>query len=138
MKNNYCPCHSKKLYKNCCKTYHEGTLAKNALQLMRSRYSAYALNLVDYIIKTTSLENPSYKVDLKKFSEEVLEFCLKTKFEDLKILDFFEKENFATVTFKAYLFQNNQDISFVEKSYFEKVNNRWLYKYGEIIKDIPF
>lgn len=44
---NLCPCHSQKCYEECCKRYHEGAAAENALILMRSRYSAYALQLAD-------------------------------------------------------------------------------------------
>ena len=49
-----CPCGSQDSYKNCCKPLHRGEPAKSAVQLMRSRYSAYALSLPDYIIATPS------------------------------------------------------------------------------------
>jgi len=46
--------------------------------------------------------------------------------------NFEEKGLFATVTFVAHLSQNQQDASFTEKSYFEKVNGKWLYLNGEL------
>ena len=53
-----CPCGSDKTYGECCGLYHAGWLAENCLHaptpeaLMRSRYSAYALNLADYLLGT--------------------------------------------------------------------------------------
>ncbi len=58
-----CPCGLKKLYSECCGQYHSGQAAPTAEALMRSRYSAYTLNNVDYIIDTTW---PCQQVALKK------------------------------------------------------------------------
>ncbi len=52
-KNSKCPCGSGKKYKICCFRLHKGLLAKNALELMKSRFSAYAVGDANYIIKTT-------------------------------------------------------------------------------------
>lgn len=118
---NLCPCHSGKSYSDCCEPLHKGTPAENALKLMRSRYSAYALNKPDYIIKTTHPSNH----DLSR--ESIIEFSQSTKFEQLVIHDFQESGNEATVTFTAYLSQDGHDATFTEKSYFKKVNGVWLY-----------
>ena len=56
MKNStaLCPCQSGDSYENCCKPYHQHQrLPKTALPLMRSRYSAYVLQHIDYLIETT-------------------------------------------------------------------------------------
>jgi SEC-C motif-containing protein len=48
-----CPCGSGKLYSNCCKRYIKGK--ENAPipeALMRSRYTAYVLHEIDYIMDT--------------------------------------------------------------------------------------
>ncbi len=45
-----CPCGSGLKYKKCCQKYHKGALPSTALLLMKSRYSAYALGLADYIM----------------------------------------------------------------------------------------
>lgn len=47
-----CPCGSDPL-DDCCGRYHQGHPAPTAEALMRSRYSAYALGLVDYLRDTT-------------------------------------------------------------------------------------
>ncbi len=135
MKNNHdetieCPCKSGKLYKECCKPFHMGKSADSPLTLMRSRYAAYALNLAEYIIQTTHRENSEFTFNTKDWAKKISEFSLHTEFRDLEILDFEDKSPFATVTFFAHLFQNGKDVSFKEKSLFEKVKDKWLYKHG--------
>ena len=118
-----CPCHSGKAYADCCETYHKGFPAQTALALMRSRYSAYALGLVDYIITTSQTGK---QIDKR----EIEAFCASTRFADLEILDVQESENEATIKFKAVLFQGNRDASFIETSQFLKKDNQWLYVSG--------
>ncbi|MCB1180834.1 MAG: SEC-C domain-containing protein [Chlamydiia bacterium] len=122
-----CPCHSGKDYQQCCMPYHEGTLPKDALTLMRSRYSGYALGKVDYIIDTS---HPDIKKNLKRSELEM--FCKIVDFHDLKILKTELVEPISTVTFRAILKQNERDISFTEKSFFEKIDGRWIYTRGEL------
>lgn len=126
-KIDLCPCHSGKKYPDCCKKYHEGTLPENALALMRSRYSAYALHLAEYIMNTTHPENPSYSTQRMQWKKQILQFSSETLFEGLKIQEFIDGEKMATVTFTAYLKQGSKDVTFTEKSQFVKVNGRWLY-----------
>jgi SEC-C motif domain protein len=50
-----CPCGNPLAYADCCGSYHAGHAqqpAPDALALMRSRYSAYALGLTDYLLAT--------------------------------------------------------------------------------------
>ena len=49
-----CPCQSSQPYTDCCQPFHTGQRQpENAEQLMRSRYAAYALQQIDYIVRTT-------------------------------------------------------------------------------------
>lgn len=49
-----CPCGSQTEFSQCCEPLHLGQkTAQTAEQLMRSRYSAYALCHIDYIVQTT-------------------------------------------------------------------------------------
>jgi SEC-C motif-containing protein len=48
-----CPCGSGDSLETCCARYHAGLLPPHAEQLMRSRYSAYALGRIDYLVETT-------------------------------------------------------------------------------------
>jgi SEC-C motif-containing protein len=124
----FCPCDTGKLYEDCCQKLHNGAFPENALTLMRSRYSAYALQLAAYIIRTTHLKNPHYDQDHRRWTREILRFCQNTIFQKLEILDFIDGEDEAYVTFDAHLFQNKQPLDLIEKSHFEKVNRQWLYR----------
>lgn len=122
-----CPCHSGKLYSECCQPYHQGEAPQNALILMRSRYCAYALHLVDYIIETTHPSNPTAFKDKAAWKNQILEFSKNTQFQNLEILDWQEKNPVAFVTFKAVLNQGGHDVSFTEKSEFRLDNGKWTY-----------
>ena len=47
------PCGSPLPLAGCCGRYHAGALPDGARALMRSRYSAYVLGLIDYLVATT-------------------------------------------------------------------------------------
>ena len=110
-----CPCHSNKAYTECCKPYHDGKAAPTPLVLMRSRYSAYALKKIDYIIETGVMTRGTRK--------DIENFAITTSFDGLTIVE--AEANF--VTFTAHLTSHGQDVSYTEKSHFEKVNDRWRY-----------
>ena len=95
---------------------------------MRSRYSAYALGLVDYVLNTTHPDGPHHGRYGQR--EEVQAFCRNTAFEGLKVLDASEDGDRGEVAFHATLSQNGADVSFGERSVFFRVNGRWLYHSG--------
>lgn len=121
-----CPCFSGKLYADCCQPFHSGEWPGTALQLMRSRYSAYALQIAGYIMETTHPSNPGFMTHKAEWARQIRQFGENTQFEGLHILHTEE----AYVTFKAFLKQRGRDASFTEKSYFEKIDGRWLYHSG--------
>jgi len=117
--NSPCPCGSGQKYKKCCRAFHKGGVAKDALTLMKSRYSAFALGEIAYIIKTSTFQKDFD--DLASFSKE----C---EFEKLTIVEFIDGDEVAYVTFEATLFCAGVDSSFREKSRFIKVDGKWLYE----------
>ena len=124
--NSPCPCHSGEKYKKCCQPYHKGILPKTALLLMRSRYSAYALGIIEYIMTTTHPNNPDASIALSDWQTSIAEFSKTTQFIGLSILEFVDGENEAYVTFEARF-----DHGFMkEKSRFYKMNGKWLYHSG--------
>lgn len=132
--NSPCVCGSGNPYGDCCRRFHQGELPSNALLLMRSRYAAYALNLPDYIIKTTHPASPGYSDNLFNWRRSLEKFSRYTQFQKLDILDFKEKGEVATVVFTSYLKQGESDASFTELSYFEKLNGQWLYRAGKLME----
>lgn len=131
-KTKECPCGSGLSYKMCCQRFHNGALADNALTLMRSRYAAYTLNLPSYIIKTTHPASSQYCDDHKEWAQKISHFSKDFVFHRLEVLSFKENERIAVVTFVAHLTQNGQDATFTERSYFEKIRGRWLYRSGQL------
>lgn len=127
-----CPCSSGKPYQQCCEVYHLGKIPESAVALMRSRYSAYALNHIDYIVRTTHPRHPAVAQNLAAWKEEILKFCMQTDFEKLEVIDSKESGDRAAVIFIAHLKQGEDDVTFTERSYFAKVNGVWLYVNGDI------
>ena len=124
-KNSKCPCGSGNKYKDCCFKYHKGTNPKNALELMKSRYTAYAVGDANYIIKTTYKNSPHFEEDKLEWIKSIKEFS-KSNFKKLEILEFIDGDKEAYIKFKAYI----DDYVMEEKSFFIK-EDRWYYVRGE-------
>lgn len=122
-----CPCFSKKSYTNCCQKFHEASLPSTVIELMRSRYSAYALTKSNYIIETTHPKSPYFEKNRAHWKKGIEEFSRNTKFIDLKIEAFGEN----WVHFIAYLRQKGIDFELNEKSHFIKDEGKWLYYSGD-------
>lgn len=130
--NSKCPCGSGKKYKECCGIFHNGSNPRDALTLMKSRYSAYVAGESKYIIKTTHKENPDFKDDKKLWENDIKGFGRENKFLGLKILETQLGDSESFVSFEVSLEQNGQNIKLLEKSKFLKVDNIWLYHSGEL------
>ncbi|MGA9045644.1 YchJ family protein [Sulfuricurvum sp.] len=131
--NAPCPCHSGEKYKKCCQPYHKGILPSNALKLMRSRYSAFALALAEYIMESTHPDNSDSTKDKESWRKSILNFSQNTQFLGLKIRAFNDGEEEAFVTFEATLDSG----LLCEKSRFLKVNGKWLYESGDFTSADP-
>lgn len=125
-----CPCCSGMLYEECCKPLHDGNPAENASKLMRSRYSAYCLNMPDYLMATTHPASRNYSDNKFSWKRQISQFARSTTFEKLEVLDFKENLPLATVTFTAYISQDGHDLTYTERSYFEKIDDQWFYLHG--------
>lgn len=121
-----CPCGSGKPYAGCCRPYHTGKPAPTPEALMRSRYSAYALDKPDYIMHTTHPQSPHWQPDRTAWRADLSAFSTGVRFVGLRVLATTEN----TVTFRAILMQGTRDVSFTERSTFERVDGRWLYLSG--------
>lgn len=126
-----CPCGALSSYENCCGRFHKGQSPQSAIELMRSRWSAFALNLSHYIMDSTHPASPLYQDDRANWESAIRSFSQNTVFRKLEILDFQENDVLATVTFVAHLIQNGQDATFTERSYFRKDLGRWKYLLGQ-------
>ena len=131
--NAMCPCGSLKKFKKCCKVFHNGASVKSALELMKSRYSAFVAGDYKYIMNTTHKDNPDFSEDYLSWKESILTFSNDSDFKNLEIIDFIDDEIESYVTFKATIFHGAHDNSFIEKSKFLKVDGVWLYHSGEFL-----
>lgn len=119
-----CPCCSGKTYENCCEPYHLGKdLPQTPEQLMRSRFTAFALVLTNYLVETT---HSSTQKD-NDFSD-IEDWAKSNKWLKLEIV--FAKEN--KVRFRAfYQDKNNEIYEHDELSTFTQENGKWFYVDGE-------
>ncbi len=94
MEEENCPCGSKVQYASCCGPIIKGKRkAQSALELMKSRYSAYVKCEIDFIIESTEAsERPSYS------KKDILKWAKESNWIKLEIIDF----TINTVEFKAF------------------------------------
>ena len=121
---NNCYCGSHKLFENCCKPFIEGfQFPKNPEELMRSRYSAYAIQNADYLIATTHI---SQRKNYSK--EDILEWAKENTWIKLEVLN----ANTTIVEFKAYYLDKALKAQLHhEKSTFKQEEGIWYYVDGE-------
>lgn len=120
-----CPCQSHLDYAQCCQPLHlQQQTAQTAEQLMRSRYSAFVLKQIDYIIDTTV---PAQQHLLDKSA--LLTWSETTLWQGLEVLQHqtLIDKNHALVEFKAYFKQDDEIQIHHELSAFVKVNSRWYF-----------
>ena len=128
-----CPCGRPESYINCCGRFIESidkieaTKPKTAEQLMRSRYTAYTLINVPYLIQTTCPESRQYQLpnDIRQWAES-------TQWEGLEIVSTKKGKKNDTVgfvEFKAYYEESGEKKFHHEKSKFLKEGGQWYFFY---------
>ena len=124
---NKCYCKSGLDFSVCCEPIlRVDKVPSTALELMRSRYSAYCLGDVNYLQATT--HDHTWSDEELKFIQD---WADNSFWEHLEIVDFSDD----MVEFKAYyIFEKKQHLHH-EKSTFLKVNDMWKYVDGEIYED---
>ncbi|MGH1487568.1 MAG: YchJ family protein [Cellvibrionaceae bacterium] len=125
---NTCICGNKKPFEKCCKRFVSGTqYPKTPEQLMRSRYSAYALGgFGDYLLETWL---PSMSQGLS--SEELS--ASNTQWTRLSVIDKSQKGDDGIVEFKAFFVdEHGQEAQLHERSVFKRIKGKWLYVGGEV------
>ena len=119
-----CPC-GQGDYQHCCQPLHVGQAhAETASQLMRSRYSAFALQQIDYIVQTTALgQQASLNVDA------ITDWSKSNQWLKLEVLNSNEKldKNHAQVEFKAHYHDGKQTQIHHEISHFVQHQARWYF-----------
>ncbi|WP_185218740.1 YchJ family protein [Sphingobacterium mizutaii] len=124
--NMNCYCGSGNNYEDCCKIVHlDLKNAESAEQLMRARYSAFCLSLVDFLYN-------SFHPNSRRFQKksEIEQWSKENKWEGLEII----KATENTVEFRAaYVDPFGEKRQHHEKSRFQKLQGTWYYLDGRII-----
>lgn len=125
MSSAICPCGSGNLLDGCCGRYHAGQPAPSAEALMRSRYSAYVLGLVDYLLDTTL---PVQKSALDRAS--ISQWSAQSTWQGLEVESaelLGGKPEHAFVTFTARWHDATGEHSHRERSAFVQNQGRWYF-----------
>ena len=119
-----CHCGSQKNFNECCEPIINGIeKATTALDLMRSRYSAYATYAAEYILATTHILQRQYYT-----KSEILNWATSNQWLQLEII----KATENTVEFKAYFLDSKREKQIHhEFSTFKLENGIWFYVSGK-------
>ncbi|PCH63628.1 MAG: hypothetical protein COC19_00815 [SAR86 cluster bacterium] len=127
MPSSPCPCTSGKSYTRCCGPLHNrSAVAKTPKQLMRSRYSAYALGgHGDYLLESWHPDSRP-RVNAESLSAKTLNW------QALKILHTSQSGNDAVVEFEARFTEVDGSAGrHHEVSRFIRLHGKWLYVNAE-------
>ena len=117
-----CPCGSGIALDDCCGKWHQGQPAPSAERLMRSRYSAYTLGLIDYLVATTL---PAQQAALDRDSMRAWSLgstWLGLEVEGSELID-----THAFVTFTARWHDSDGEHRHRERSAFVQQAGRWYF-----------
>lgn len=126
-----CPCGSGDAFSQCCEPALQGTRpAPTAQALMRSRYCAFALGAIDYLIDTQAPEKRQ-----PGEAELLAEQTQVTTWTGLKIIstrDGGPSDSRGEVEFEARFQSGSQQAVLHECSRFRRENGLWFYVDGEV------
>ena len=115
-----CYCKTNHHFQNCCEPFIEGFESpSSAEQLMRARYTAFYLERLDFLNKT-SLQNNILSLE-------------PVSWTNLNILNVTKGQHYHTegfIEFDAYFHNNQQHYKLHEISHFIKKSSKWLYLSG--------
>lgn len=125
-----CPCGSGTTYSDCCAPYHQRRLtAPSPEKLMRSRYTAFCLHQVDYLIDTLHPAfrdgNDRQRIDNARDDHRWLALQILAQFATAP--------NQGTVEFVAYCQAHDRAevTQLHERSQFVREAGRWFYTEGD-------
>ncbi|MCG7657933.1 YchJ family protein [Neisseriaceae bacterium CCUG 44465] len=120
-----CPCQSSHNYADCCAPFHRHiTQPETAEQLMRSRYAAYVLHEIDYLITTTvpAQQNLLDKQSIHEWSHTAQWLGLTVHRHIAKIAP-----QHAQVEFTARFAENSVAHEHRELSTFVQISGAWYF-----------
>jgi SEC-C motif domain protein len=127
-----CPCNSGLDFAACCEPYITGARkAPGPEALMRSRYTAYALQMMPYL---TSTLHPGQRHDYDEAG--AARWAMESQWEGLEIVDapaVSADSNTGMVEFKATYRRNGEQIVHHERAEFRKSGDTWYFFDGKMV-----
>jgi len=121
-----CPCDSGLAYQACCKPWHQGPRrlqAPSAVALMRSRYSAFVLDILQYLLDTWHPDTRPAQLEPNPAGLKWLGLQVRRHVE--------HDADHATVEFVARYRQAGRATRLHETSRFVRRDGRWFYLDGQ-------
>lgn len=130
-----CPCGSENLLAQCCGVYLQGQLpAPTAEKLMRSRYTAYCLKNIDYLVNT---HHPTKRAMNSR--RQITATANNVTWLGLTIVTIEAgqpEDKTGIVEFAAAYQEGNQVAQLHERSQFVKEKGKWFYLEGDMLPPI--
>jgi SEC-C motif-containing protein len=127
-----CPCGSGAPYRACCRRFHEGAEPADPSELVRSRFSAFALGHGAYLFRTLHPDHPLRARPEAEVIRELSRAKNELRYLGLTIHDARTEAANGEVLFTARVFAKGRDRSFVELSRFERSGDGWRYLDGTL------
>lgn len=125
-----CNCGTDKPYNECCQPFIEGySNASTAEALMRSRYTAFTLANIDYLLKTHHVSTRPVKD-----KQDILDWAKSVQWMGLTVLATDKggkTDQDGLVEFRALYIEKGKLESIHEKSLFRKEKGIWYYVNGQ-------
>lgn len=116
-----CPCKSGQCYEKCCAIFHHlQQKPQSCEQLMRSRYSAFILQLGEYLFSTYHADFRG-NLTIEQLSEKSLDW------KNLEVIATESLDKTGFVEFKAWYLSKGELACHHERSNFVKDHQQWLY-----------
>jgi SEC-C motif-containing protein len=129
-----CPCRSGLRYPACCAPFHRGeSEAPTCEKLMRSRFSAFAIGLGDYLVRTLADEHPDRALPAEALARELGNAHQKQRYQGLTLVFAEDRQRDGEVLFIARIFERGADRSFAELSRFVREKDAWRYASGDAL-----
>jgi SEC-C motif-containing protein len=136
MNQENCPCASGKNFNECCEPFILGhAKPRTAVELMRSRYSAYATSTVDYLYETSGprVQKEFDAANTKNWSQS----AVWTGLEVVKESHGGVHDTSGVVEFIAHYTVKDKPYDHHEIAAFEKQDGKWVFIDGRILGADP-
>jgi SEC-C motif-containing protein len=128
-----CACTSGKSYGDCCRPLLRGEReAPDAVAMMRSRFSAFALDYSAYLWRTLHPSHPDRARPEAEILRNFRRASRTMEYRALSILDSAGDAGRAQVLFLARVGDRGRDLSFLERSDFLHDGTGWRYANGTV------